>query len=89
MSTRIKVIVGIVVAGLFGAVAFLTLQQSQRRYEVCVDFNGRRHCATAAGRTDQEAIQSAHSVACTMVTSGRDDNMACSQRQPASIREIR
>ena len=88
MSTRIKVLVGLVAAGLFAAVLFLTMQQSQHRYEVCVDFNGRRHCATAAGRTQQEAVQAAHSIACTMVTSGRDDNMVCSQRQPASVKKV-
>jgi len=88
MSTRIKVIVGLVSVMLFGGIVYLTLQQSRARYEVCVSFNGRSHCATAAGRTPDEAIQAAHSIACTMVTSGRDDNMACSQQQPASIRQL-
>ena len=89
MSTRIKVIVGLVAVTIFGAIIFLTLQQSQHRYEVCVNFQGRRHCAIAAGRTMEEAVQAAHSIACTMVTSGRDDNMACSQQQPASVKAVR
>ena len=89
MSTRIKIIVGLVAVALFGGIIFLTMQQSQHRYEVCVNFQGRRHCAIAAGRTAEEAIQAAHSIACTMVTSGRDDNMACSQQQPASVKSLR
>lgn len=88
MSTRIKLIVGIVAVALFGGILYLTLQQSQYRYEVCVNFNGRSHCATAAGRTPDEAIQAAHSISCTMVTSGRDDNMVCSQQRPASVRKL-
>ena len=88
MSTRIKLIVGVVTVVLFGGIVYLTMLQSQHRYEVCVNFNGRSHCATAAGRTPQEAVQTAHSIACTMVTSGRDDNMACSQQPPASVRQL-
>ena len=88
MSTRLKVIVGVVAVLLFGGIVYLTMQQSQHRYEVCVNFNGRSHCATASGRTAQEAIQAGHSIACTMVTSGRDDNMVCSQQQPSSVRQL-
>ena len=89
MSTRMKVIVGVVTVALFAGIILLTLNQSQHRYEVCVNFHGRTHCAKGEGRTAQEAIQTAHSIACTMVTSGRDDNMACSQQQPASVKELR
>jgi hypothetical protein len=88
MSPRIKLVVGILSVVLFGGIIFLTTLQSQHRYEVCMTFNGRTHCATAAGRTQQEAIQAAHSICCTMITSGRDDNMACSQQQPTSVRKL-
>lgn len=89
MSVRIKVTVGVVALALFGGILFLTLQQGRHRYEVCMTFDGRSHCATAAGRTPPEAIQAAQSIACTLLTSGRDANMACSQQPPASVRELR
>lgn len=88
MSPRIKLLVGMVAVGVLGGVVYLTLEQSQQRYEVCVTFNSYSYCATAAGRTPQEATQAAHSVACTMLTSGRDDNMVCMQTQPTSIRRL-
>ena len=88
MSKRVKAIVGAVAVLLFGGIIYLTMLQTQHRYEVCVSFNGRSHCATAAGRTPQEAIQAAQSIGCTMVTSNRDENMACSQQQPASVRKL-
>lgn len=89
MSPRIKLVVGLLVVVLFGGIIYLTMQQSQSRYEVCVTFNGRSHCAIAAGRTPQEAIQAGHSIGCTMLTTGRDDNMVCMQTQPASVRALR
>lgn len=73
---------------VFVAIFYLTMQQSRQRYEVCVAFNGHTYCATAAGRTPQEATQAAHSVACTMLASTREDNMVCMQTQPASIRRL-
>ncbi len=88
MSTRMKVIVGTVAAMLLGAVVLLTVNQSQHRYEVCVTFNGHRYCALAAGRTPEEATQAAHAVACTMLTSNREENMVCMQMQPTSIRRL-
>jgi hypothetical protein len=88
MSQRIKWVVGILSVILFGGIIYLTTLQSQERYEVCMTFNGRTHCAKAEGRTQQEAIQAAHSICCTMITSGRDDNMVCSQQQPTSVRKL-
>jgi FtsH-binding integral membrane protein len=88
MSPRIKWAVGILSVALFGGIIFLTMQQAQQRYEVCVTFNGRSHCATAAGRTAQEAIEAAHAIGCSLLTSGRDDNMVCMQQPPASVRKL-
>ncbi len=88
MSPRIKMIVGAFVVALFGGIIYLTSLQSGQRYEVCMTFNGRTHCAKAEGRTQQEAVQAAQSICCTMLTSGRDDNMVCSQQPPTSVRKL-
>ena len=88
MSPRIKWIVGILAVVLFGGIVYLTMLQGQHRYEVCMTFNGQRHCATADGRTPDEAIQAARSICCTMLTSGREENMACLQNEPTSVRKL-
>jgi hypothetical protein len=88
MSPRIKWIVGVLAVALFGGIIYLTTLQSQSEYEVCMAFNGRTHCAKAAGRTPDEAIQAARSICCTMLTSGREENMVCLQNEPSSVRKL-
>jgi hypothetical protein len=81
-------------AAVLGGVGFLgllvssTMQQKQFRYEVCVTFNGRTHCATADGPTPEEAIRTAQTIGCSLLTDGRDENILCLDRAPASSREI-
>jgi len=88
MARHIKWIVGLGGVALVIIMVSLTMQQNEHHYEVCVTFNNRSHCATAAGRTPQEAIQSAQSIACTLLTSGRDDNMICLQSDSRTIKEV-
>jgi hypothetical protein len=88
MSPRIKWVVAILSVALFGGIVYLTALQSGQEYEVCMTFNGRSHCAKARGRTQQEAVQAAQAICCTMLTSGRDDNMVCSQQPPTSVRRV-
>ena len=78
-------------AGLvfFAVILYSTLQQTRREYEVCVNFKGNSHCATAKGATPDEAIHSAHDIDCGLVADGRDDNIACMNTQATSIREIK
>jgi hypothetical protein len=68
--------------------AYSTLQQKRFRYEVCVEFSGRSHCATAEGQTPEEAIRTAQSIGCALLTSGRDENIRCLDRPPASVRAV-
>jgi len=88
VSTRVKLIVGVFAVVLYGGIIYLTTLQSQSEYEVCMAFNGRTHCAKAAGRTPDEAIQAARSICCTMLTSGREENMVCLQNEPTSVRKL-
>lgn len=88
MARHIKWLVGLTAVALVVWMGVLTMQQNEHRYEVCVTFNNRTHCATAAGRTPQEAIQSAQGIACTLLTTGRDDNMICLQSTNRVIKEL-
>lgn len=74
---------------LVGILAYSSLQQTHKRYEVCVTFKGASHCATATGATSAEAIRSAKEIDCQLLTSGRDENMVCLDNSPGSVREIK
>lgn len=67
---------------------YSSFHQSVYRVEACVDFHGRTHCAQAAGRTRVDAIRSAQEIDCELVANGRDENMACLDQQPSSMRTI-
>lgn len=82
-------IVGLVAIALFGFIVYSTVLQANLEYEVCVNYKGRSHCATAAGRTAQEAIATGQQVGCALVTNGRDENMACLAQAPASTRQVK
>ncbi len=88
MNKRMKWLVVFGAAALVGVLAYSSFQQRRYRYEVCVSFHGRNHCATAEGRTEAEAIHSAHEVACALLANGRDENMACLAAEPASARRV-
>lgn len=89
MNKQTKAGVGIAAAALFGLILYSTLQQSAYKVEVCVNFKGRPHCATAAGESRDAAISTAQQIGCSLVTSGRDENMACLASAPASVRDIK
>ncbi|HEV2488538.1 MAG TPA: hypothetical protein VGT03_01925 [Candidatus Acidoferrales bacterium] len=67
---------------------YSSFQQGAVRYEVCVDFHGRSHCAQASGAKPTAAIRSAQEIDCQMIANGRNENMACLDTQPSSVREI-
>ncbi len=79
---------------LFGGVLLVavllhsTLQQTRYSYEVCIAFQGRSHCATAQGRTREEAVRSAQEIDCTMLANGSDENMVCLGATPTSVRAV-
>jgi hypothetical protein len=72
-----------------GVLLYISFEQTRHEYEVCVSFQGAMHCATAKGATSNEAVRSAQEIDCELLTNGRDENMACLDRQPASVREVK
>jgi len=75
-------------AALLAVLISSTLHQTRLKYEVCVNFNGRSHCATATGATPEEAIRSAREIDCELLSNGRDENVRCTGAEPASVREL-
>ncbi|MBI3209563.1 MAG: hypothetical protein HYZ37_11770 [Candidatus Solibacter usitatus] len=77
-----------------GAVVFIalvvysTMGMRQFRYEVCIEFNGRQNCRTAAGETEARARRAAIDNACAMIASGVGDSIACQNKPPISEKRL-
>ena len=65
-----------------------TLSQQRYRVEVCMDFQGRTNCATAAGPSQEQALRTATQTACALLASGMTESMACDRTPPKSVRWI-
>lgn len=52
---------------------------------VCIDFEGRRNCATAAAPTKDEAMHSARNTACGTISGGVRDSIACGNTPPSEL----
>lgn len=79
----------LVLAGLaaFGAILWLGVTaQSGYRCEVCVRYEGRRACGRVAASSMDEARARALSQACSILTSGVTNTLAC-ERAPLESQE--
>lgn len=81
-STKITLAV---IAAIIALFFYMSTARATQECTVCVDFNGRSNCATAAGSTVAEATQTAHSTACGPVVSGMNETIACGNRAPVSV----
>ena len=82
-----NVILGLIAVVFFiGLLAYLTLGQKQIRAEVCVEFQGRKNCRTAAGPTQEQAVRTATDNACATITNGMTESMTCGRTPPVSVR---
>jgi hypothetical protein len=88
-SHSVRWIAGVGAVALLGILAYSTLQQTHERYEVCVQFKGGSHCATAAGSTYDQAVRSAQEIDCELLADGRDENMVCLSNPPSSVRRAK
>ena len=70
---------------LGGVLVLLSMQIGQVECEVCMDFKGRRNCATAAAPTQAEAIRGGRMTACGTIAGGVRDSFACDSAEPATV----
>ena len=85
-TTKIAIAAAFLLFLLLMVVSSLSL--GQVKVEVCMEFNGRTECRTAAAPTEEEAISTATTNACGLLASGRDQNIACSNTPPKSVRRL-
>ena len=77
------------IALVLGMVIYTTMSASSSHYrvEVCVEFQGRGACRTAAAATEQGALRTAQENACALISSGVTDSMQCGNyTQPVSVK---
>lgn len=78
-------IITLVAIVLFGALLlFNTLSAQKVECTVCVEYNGKRNCASASHANEADARQSAQSTACGILTNGMNDAIACGRVTPVS-----
>ncbi len=84
MGVRRKHLMWMIVAGFVVLLLWSTLASQQVECEVCVEFNGRRNCATASASTEGQAVQAAQTTACGTISSGMAESVLCGDEVPVS-----
>ena len=74
-------IVALVIALFF----YMSTARANEECRVCMEFQGRSNCATAAGSTVAEATETAHNTACGPLARGMNETIACGNRAPVSV----
>lgn len=82
----VYIIIGAV--AFLGLLVYLTIGSKHYRAEVCVAYQGRTSCRTAASSTKEQAIRTATENACALIASGMTDSMACAAAKPTSIKML-
>jgi hypothetical protein len=80
--------IGLAVVLFIGLVVYSTLGMRKHRVEVCMEYQGRTSCRTAAGETPERARRAAIDNACAMISSGVGDTIACQNRVPVSEKRL-
>lgn len=79
------VVLGVVfVAVVLIVIIYSSMNLSQAKVEVCMEFNGRTNCGTASGQNREFALRSAKTNACAMISGGVGDTIACEHKVPVS-----
>ena len=86
MSKQLTFVIPIVGGLIFiSYLVYSSLSLSPITCEVTMEFNGRTETRQASGVTEQEATTTAINNACTLITNGRDESMACGADQPVRV----
>ena len=85
MSKTAKLLIAAGFVALLGFIIYSTMGLAKINCEICVEFHSRTWCASAAGTTQDEAVKSAVSVACSDLAAGRTENIACEATRPKTM----
>ena len=84
MTTRftVGITVTLLLAAILVALVYMSMNQSQHEVKVCITFDGRQNCGTAAAVTREDALAAATRMACATISSGVTDSIACGNTKP-------
>jgi len=86
MSKTMKLAIPLVGGALFlGYLIVSSMSLSPITCEVTVAFRALQETRQASGQTEAEATMTAVNNACTLITNGRDESMACGAAEPVSV----
>jgi len=77
------------VIGVLATLIYTSIGYHQFEVELCITFEGRRACGTAAGANREEAMRAAANIACSSIASGMTDSIACGRTPPDTVRWVR
>jgi hypothetical protein len=80
-----RLLSGVFLVGIVALVVWLSSSIGAIECRVCIDFQGRRNCATAAAPTKDEAVQSGRNTACGTISGGVRDSIACGNTPPSEV----
>jgi len=81
-----RTLVGVLVLIAFAAtVVYLAMGELSARCEVCVAFGGQTRCEVAVASNPADAEQQATYGACSQITGGVTEIVACTGRVPQSV----
>lgn len=86
---RKPVLAGIIFLIVFLAVlvfSTLSLMRGRHRVEVCMQFGGRTNCRVASGATRDNALRTAITNACALISGGVTDSQQCESSPPVSVK---
>lgn len=82
-----SLVAGIAVVLVLGGLVYFAMHgQASTSCEVCIEFNGKTQCRTAKGPNKIEAMKTAADNACAFIASGMTESIACSHRDPKSVK---
>ena len=86
MNKTAKVLVTVAaLVALLGVFTYLTMSPNEVTCEVCMEFRGATECRKATAKTREEAEVAAASTACSLISGGVTDGMACRSATPQKV----
>jgi hypothetical protein len=84
-SSKAAIIVIVFAIAFFAIMWTSSRNLTAIRVEVCMEYQGRSACRTAAGPSKEQAERTARDNACALIASGMTDSIACQNTQPKSV----
>jgi hypothetical protein len=85
MNKKVVLLAVLGVGLAVGYIFYSLMTRAQVTCEVCIAFHGRTDCRVGAGTTEEEAKRTAQDVACSLVSSGMSEGIACSNTPPTKV----